>query len=124
MKYAIPVEEDKGWDSPVSAHFGRAPLYVIWDEESNELKVIDNASNHFGGVGMPAEFLAKHSNAILCGGIGSRAIQLAEELNLGVYVGAEGTVKNVIENLKEGKLRLASKTDGCGHGYHDHDHEH
>lgn len=123
MKYAIPVEGTKGWDEAVCPHFGRAEYYAIWDNETNKLTTIRNESSHFGGYGMPAEFLATKANAILCSGIGNRAIALCNELGLGVYVGAKGTVKDTIELFKKGQLTQASETDGCG-GRHEHKHEH
>ncbi len=76
---------------------------------------MDNTSSHFGGQGYPAEYLAKECNAIFVNGIGARAIQLSNSLGLGVFVGAEGTVKDVIERFKQGKLRQATETDGCQH---------
>ncbi|MHA1399873.1 MAG: NifB/NifX family molybdenum-iron cluster-binding protein [Candidatus Heimdallarchaeaceae archaeon] len=115
MKYAVPIMEKNGWESNISAHFGRCPFYAIWDEETNELEIIENNSSHFGGVGMPAEFLANHCNAIICSGIGSKAIQLSEQLGVAVYVGAEGTVRQTIENFKNGVLKQATSNDGCHH---------
>lgn len=120
MKYAIPVEGTKGLNEIVCPHFGRAEYYVIWDDETNSVETIRNESEHFGGRGMPAEYLASKANAILCAGIGSRAIALCNQLGLGVYVGAQGTVQDTINLLKEGKLRLATDTDGCGARGHHH----
>ena len=119
-KYAIPTDGTNGWDELVCPHFGRSRYYAIWDNEKNSLDFIKNESEHFGGLGMPAEFLADKCNAILCSGIGSRAIMLCERLGLGVYVGANGTIKDTINAFKEGKLKLASATDGCGGGYGKH----
>ncbi len=115
MKLAIPTETRDGLDAVICPHFGRAPSYVIWDEESDTIEIIDNKSNHFGGTGMPAEFLAKHSDGVICGGIGSRAISLCAQLKYKVFTGAEGTVKETIENYKKGLIKEANLGDGCGH---------
>ncbi|MBY9002004.1 MAG: NifB/NifX family molybdenum-iron cluster-binding protein [Candidatus Heimdallarchaeota archaeon] len=115
MKYAIPITENKNWDSPVGEHFGRVPLYAIWDQETNTLDIIPNESNHFGGVGMPAEFLATKSNAIICSGIGARAIDLCNQLGLDLYIGATDTIRVTIDLLTSGKLTKASRKDGCDH---------
>jgi len=56
MKYAVPLENRDGWNSVVGQHFGRVPYYAIWDETDGSLDIIDNGSNHRGGVGMPMEF--------------------------------------------------------------------
>lgn len=115
MKIAIPTDDHKGLDALICPHFGRSQTYTIWDDEKDTIEVIDNKSAHFGGVGLPAEYLAAHSDAILCGGIGSRAISLCAELNLKVFVSAHGTVKEAIEAYKQGLIKEANLGDGCGH---------
>jgi len=113
-KYAIPTDGTRGWDEIVCSHFGRSAYYAIWDDETNELEFIANESEHFGGRGMPAEFLADKCNCIICSGIGSRAIALCNQLGLSVYVGANGTIRETIEAFKAGRLTLATEADGCG----------
>ena len=115
MKYAIPVLNDNGWDTSVGEHFGRVPLYCIWDDESDTIVIIPNASNHFGGVGMPAEFLATKADGIICKGIGAKAIDLCNNLGLKLYVGAPDTVRETVRFMKEGKLPEATRKDGCSH---------
>ena len=115
MKYAIPVMDKNDMKSMVGQHFGRVPLYGIWDDDKESLEIIPNESNHFGGVGMPAEFLASKANGIICKGIGAKAIDLCNQLGLALYVGAADTVQAVVTQLKEGKLQLASRSDGCDH---------
>ena len=115
MKYAIPSLGDKGLDEELGYHFGRSPFFTIWDEETNEIEIIENRSDHFGGKGLPAEFLKEHCNGLICGGIGSRAISLCSQLGLRVFVGAEGKISKVIADFKEGKLREATTDDGCKH---------
>lgn len=115
MKFAIPVEDNKGLNSEIGFHFGRVPFFVIWDEEEDSINVIDNRSSHRGGAKLPAEFLADHCNGILCSGIGSRAISLCKEHGVRVFMGASGTVKETIELFKSGKLNEASPDEGCQH---------
>ena len=43
MKVCFPVENDNGMDSMVYAHFGSAPLFILYDSETNELEVINNS---------------------------------------------------------------------------------
>lgn len=53
MRIVIPVEEDRGLDSRVSEHFGRAPLFLMLelDEDGRVLKqeALRNEGEHFGG---------------------------------------------------------------------------
>lgn len=115
MKYAIPVKGTNTWDELVETHFGRAPYFAVWDKETDEVIIVKNESNHFGGVGMPAEFLSDKCNGLICGGIGIKAIQLCNQLGLSVYVGASGTVKTTVEDFKMGKIKEAAHGDGCVH---------
>jgi predicted Fe-Mo cluster-binding NifX family protein len=115
LKYAIPSQGKKGLEEELGYHFGKSPFFTIWDEKTNEIEVIENSSEHFGGIGLPAEFLAKQCNGLICGGIGSRAISLCSELGLKVFVGAEGKIKEVIADFTAGRLREATMDDGCSH---------
>ncbi|MBO3754306.1 MAG: hypothetical protein FGF53_05460 [Candidatus Brockarchaeota archaeon] len=53
MRIVIPVEDDRGLDSRLSEHFGRAPLFLMieLDEGGRVLKqeTMRNEGEHFGG---------------------------------------------------------------------------
>ncbi|MBO3832128.1 MAG: hypothetical protein FGF51_01905 [Candidatus Brockarchaeota archaeon] len=59
MRIVIPVEDDRGLDSHLSEHFGRAPLFLMieLDERGRVLKqeTVRNEGEHFGGSGRPAD---------------------------------------------------------------------
>lgn len=127
MKICIPTMGNTGLDDIVGEHFGRVPTYTIINLDNDEVKVIPNTSHHTGGVGYPPEIMAKEGvNAMVCRGLGRRAISMFEEFGIDVYIGATGTVKNAVEDFKQGKLQKASKSDSCGrHAFRDqHHHEH
>ena len=115
MKYAIPTKGNKGLDDEIDHHFGKAPFFTIWNEQTSEIEIVENVGDHAHGVCLPADFLAERCNGLICGGIGRRAIQRCSQLGLAVYIGAEGSVKNIISAYKEGQLKLASTGDGCEH---------
>ena len=126
MKICIPTIGEKGLDDNVGEHFGRVPTYTIVNLDTDEVKVVPNISHHMGGQGNPPEIMAREGvNAMICQGLGRRAITMFEELGIDVYIGASGTVKDVIIAFKEGKLQKASEGDACGqHAFRDqHHHE-
>ena len=51
-RIVVPVSEEKGIDSRLSQHFGRAPFYAIIDLDENSKVIgegtIANTSEHFG----------------------------------------------------------------------------
>jgi predicted Fe-Mo cluster-binding NifX family protein len=137
MKLCIPSMGKNGLNETVGEHFGRVPAYTVFDTETEEVKILDNTSEHMGGSGYPAEILAKAGiNTMLCGGLGRRAISMFEEAGVMVFVGANGTVKEAIEMWKAGKLQAATDENACaqhayrgdgigeghgdGHGHHHH----
>ncbi len=114
MKVCIPTYEMNGLDEIVCEHFGRAPTYTILDMESGEVSSIPNTSEHFGGVGLPPEMLAKEGvHVMLCGGLGPKAVLMFEDAGIEVYVGATGTVKEAIEAFKAGSLSAATNENAC-----------
>jgi predicted Fe-Mo cluster-binding NifX family protein len=122
MKLCVPTIGENGLDNQIGEHFGRVPTYTIVDIDTNEVKVVENTSEHMGGQGHPPEIMAREGvNIMICRGLGRRAIMMFEELGIDVYIGASGTVRDAIELFKQGKLQKASESDGCGkHAFRDH----
>lgn len=124
MKIGIPSMGEKGLDEEVGEHFGRVPTYTIVDLTTQDVKVITNTSNHMGGEGYPPEILKREGvGAMVCKGLGRRAISLFEQMGIDVYIGAYGSVRDTVEAFKQGRVQLASMTDGCQqHTFGDHHH--
>ncbi|HEX54614.1 MAG: dinitrogenase iron-molybdenum cofactor biosynthesis protein [Candidatus Altiarchaeales archaeon] len=117
MKIAIPTSGNKGLDDSVSEHFGRAPAFTIIDSDTMDFRVIENTSEHMGGIGKPPEIMKKEGvDIMICSALGFRAIKMFENLGIEVFVGAHGTVREAIEMWKRGKLQRATYEHGCrGH---------
>jgi predicted Fe-Mo cluster-binding NifX family protein len=126
MKVAIPTEGKRGMEEQVSHHFGRAPTYTLVDTEAGAVEIIDNTSEHMGGTGLPPELLhAKGAEAILCANLGHNAIEMFNQRGITAYVGAHGTVKDILAAWKEGHLRRATEETSCKDGrHHEHHVEH
>ena len=126
MKIGIPSMGEKGLDEQVGEHFGRVPTYTIVDLDSDEVKIVDNTSHHMGGSGDPPEIMKKEGVcAMLCRGLGRRAIDLFQQLGIDVYIGASGSVRDTIEAFKQGQLQQATMGDGCQqHTFGNHNHHH
>jgi len=116
MKIAIPTYRG-GIDDFVCEHFGRAPTFTIYDTETGKFEVIENRSEHFGGFGKPPEMIKLMGvDAVVCSGMGARAIAMFKSYGIKVYMGASGRVRDVIEQFLAGKLVEADESFGCpGH---------
>ena len=122
QKIAVPLEMDKGTESPVGGHFGRAPYFGIVKISNlgniESIKVVPNTSDHMGGVGNPVENLVKIGiNTIISQGMGMRAIRWFNDEGVQVLQCPFGTLNEIISLYLEGSL--FDLTRGCDHG-HDH----
>jgi predicted Fe-Mo cluster-binding NifX family protein len=114
MKICIPTLGNEGLNDSVSEHFGRAPTFTIIDVANNEVNIVQNTGEHFGGLGMVPEVVAEAgAEIVLCSGLGPRAISMFEQLGIEVYVGARGIVRDAIRAFQAGMLREATDADAC-----------
>jgi len=119
MRICIPAGEDRGLDSPVFAHFGSAPYFVVHDTDVDGTEVIENDNRHHahGGCQPLAAVDGTALDALVVGGIGRRAIARLNEVGTRVYRAVEGTVAANIAKLEAGELEEFSAESACaGHG--------
>ncbi len=113
----IALATDGGFVSP---HFGRCQAYTMVDIENGNVLKKEQIANPGHAPGAIPEFLNKKgAQKIVCGGIGARATELFGQYGIEILAGISGTVENVIEELKEGKLAGGKSlcSPGAGRGY-------
>lgn len=114
MIICVPTEGDRGLDEAVCQHFGKAVTFTLYDSETGKVRVIENRSEHMGGVGTPPEHLSRENvSAVLAGGLGPKAIDLLGSKGIDVFVGANGTVQETIDSWRSGSMAKASKDNAC-----------
>ncbi|MBU2063809.1 MAG: NifB/NifX family molybdenum-iron cluster-binding protein [Candidatus Omnitrophica bacterium] len=115
MKICIPIIENNGLKSKVNAHFGSAPYFLIYDTEKETFEIIDNSdSRHMHGMCHPLKTLEnKDIHAVVCGGMGARAVQKLNESGIRAYRASAGTVEEIISIDKEGKLEEITTDNAC-----------
>jgi len=114
MKVCVPTMGNDGLDEAVSQHFGQAPTFTVVDLDRNEVKVLQNRSTHMGGRGLPPDMLNGHGiDVMIAGGLGPKAILAFCSYNVEVFVGATGTVKDAIDDWKQGSLSRADLENAC-----------
>lgn len=113
MKIGIPTEGDSGLDESVSQHFGRAPTFTIVDTDSMGVEVVTNVKKSGGSAQPPEQLLEEGVQVMLCSGLGPKAINMFEQFGIEVYIGAEGTVEQVLDNWESGELKEATDEDAC-----------
>ncbi|NPV50966.1 MAG: NifB/NifX family molybdenum-iron cluster-binding protein [Candidatus Methanofastidiosum sp.] len=122
MKLCFPTNGHAGLVESIGEHFGRTPTYTIYDIESHDVKVIENSSEHMGGIGYPPEIMKKEKvDVLICRGLGKRALGMFVDYGIDVYIGATGTVENSLSDYKNMKLKKATFSDSCiEHKFGDH----
>lgn len=125
MRIAISVEDNKGLDSTVAHHFGRCPFFAFVDIEGTEIQTVEVFENPFYSAHQPGDVPGyineQKADVMLSGGMGGRAIQFFEQLNIKAATGATGTVRFALENYFGGKLSEATPcAESVEHGHGDH----
>ena len=114
MKIVIPTNNKKGLNDKIADHFGRCKTYTFLDKKGEVIEIIDNTSEHMGGMGLPPELMKKHgADILLCKDLGPRALNLCRELGIEVYVCQAKTVKEIFEMWKNNKIKKAGAEDVC-----------
>jgi predicted Fe-Mo cluster-binding NifX family protein len=118
MKICIPVQEDQQLDSREYAHFGRAPYFAIVDTETKELEIVDNSggghkhhSDHHTGL-----MASRGVEAVVCNGIGRRALAALDRAGIDVITMPERTVDDIVGAIQAGRTRRMTADEACGGG--------
>jgi predicted Fe-Mo cluster-binding NifX family protein len=114
MKIVIPTNNKKGLNNKIAEHFGRCKTYTFLNEKGEVIEIMDNTSEHMGGVSLPPELMKKHgADILLCKDLGPRALNLCQELGIKVYTCQAETVKEIFEMWKNNKVKRAGPEDVC-----------
>lgn len=121
VRLVVPSSEEKGLDSRLSQHFGRAPFYVVVDLDENGNIISDssipNTSEHFGGVGVPPDRIIQlKPNALVTYGLGSKALAIFQTAGVAVLRTEANTVREVVSAYNNNELQ--ELTEGCQHAHH------
>jgi predicted Fe-Mo cluster-binding NifX family protein len=110
MKIAIS-SAGKNLDSQIDPRFGRCQYFILIDSETMEFEALENAgSMASGGAGVQAAQLVvqKGANALITGNLGPNAASALSASGIKVHLVSGGTIREVTEAFKAGKLQEAS----------------
>ncbi len=126
MIVAIPVEEDRGPDSEVARHFGRARYFAFVEVEEGSVKGVVVKGNPRRGEHSPGELPAfvrdNGASVVIAYGMGPRAIELFRSYGLEVVTGATGKVVDVVTAYVNGRLKVDSSWRSSEEFEHWHGH--
>ncbi|RLG50167.1 MAG: dinitrogenase iron-molybdenum cofactor biosynthesis protein [Thermoproteota archaeon] len=127
MRVAIPCYSPGGLNSQVCPHLGRCEVFTIVELEGGEVSCVEllpNTGTHMGGGMRPAELLAQAGvDAVLCCGMGMRALALLRARGIRVYYTSASTAREAIEELLEGRAKPMEESLACPGEHHRWSHE-
>jgi predicted Fe-Mo cluster-binding NifX family protein len=117
MKIAITTD-NSSLDSKVDPRFGRCPYYLVVETEDLSFEAVENPNVTLGGgagiqsAQLMAEKGVKH---ILTGNCGPNAHEVLSAAGIGIIVGCSGSVRDVVEQYKTGRLTSADQPNVDSH---------
>ena len=115
MKLIITSQGTESADQ-VDPRFGRARYFILFDTDSEEFKVLDNADQVEAtqGAGVQAAQNVVNSGAkiLLTGHCGPKAFEVLSAAGVMIYSGVEGTVQEAVQAWSRDELKLLNGPDG------------
>ena len=117
MKIAVS-STGKNLDSQLDPRFGRCAYFLVVDSDAMQFEAYSNESASMGGGAgiQAAQFLAsKNVQAVITGNCGPNAVQTLNAAGIKLYVGHQGTVKDVVQRYVTGGLKPVDEPTVDGH---------
>jgi predicted Fe-Mo cluster-binding NifX family protein len=118
MKIAVTAQE-ANVEAEVDPRFGRAKWFAIFDDQTKEFSYIANEQNlqaQQGAGVQAAQLVARQgAKAVITGHCGPKAFRALKAAEIEIFLGAEATVREVLELFRQGKLTASARPDVSGH---------
>jgi predicted Fe-Mo cluster-binding NifX family protein len=117
MKVAVTAS-GKDLDASIDPRFGRCAYFMIVDTDSMHFEVFENENMNLGsGAGIQsAQFIAgKGGKVLITGNVGPNAARTLAAAGIQLIAGQTGTVRQAIENYKNGNLKPTTASNVPGH---------
>ena len=115
MRICIPTTTKDGKMADVYGHFGSAPYFTIYDTELDAVEIIDNSNQHHDhGMCHPVQAIGRRRiDAVICTGMGARAIQKLNDSGIKVYRATAGTVSDIISKFINAGVEEITVESAC-----------
>ena len=112
MKLLIAIDENKGFDSKLSEHFGHCSYFAIYNTITKKITIVENKLIHSDSNLTPVDQIIRFKPDIVFSlGMGQRAIKLFNEKKVKLKTGNYKIVREVIKNI----YNLKELNLNCGH---------
>ncbi len=118
MKIAFTASGDS-LAAPLDPRFGRAPGFLVYDDEAGTLKSVNNEQNLNAsqGAGIQTALLIckQDVDCVITGHCGPKAFQTLKAANIKVYPCKAGTIEEAYKQFKAGELTAAEVANAEAH---------
>jgi predicted Fe-Mo cluster-binding NifX family protein len=120
MRLCIPTDSNRGLDAPISGHFGSAPYFTLVESDTGCVEVVSNRhAHHAPGTCEAARSLPAHGvGAVVCLGLGRRALDGLRRIGIEVFVTEAGYAGAAVEAFRSGGVTALSSEEACRGGRH------
>jgi predicted Fe-Mo cluster-binding NifX family protein len=117
MKLCLPTA-DGGSAARLSDHFGSAPFFTLVDSETGATETIANPQHAHapGSCDAARTVAAQDVEAVVCLGLGRRALASLEGAGIPVFVSGAATVQGAVDAFRAGRLPRLRVDAACGGG--------
>lgn len=111
MKIVFTTKGDN-WDSQIDPRFGRAEMFLIYDDQNDSLELVTNneteAMDHGVGMQTSKKIINLGTDVVITGnGAGGKALDILKSTDIKFYIGASDmSVKEAYDAYKENRLNL------------------
>jgi predicted Fe-Mo cluster-binding NifX family protein len=116
MKIALAVKASEG-EEVLDDRFGRCERFRFVDTETGESFSRVNEARNMGGAGIMAaqSVISQGVDALIAPDLGPNAFKVIASAGIDVYRASGGTVSDLIEDLKAGRLARSRAPTVSGH---------
>lgn len=118
MKIAFTTCGDS-LNAPLDSRFGRAPRFLIYNDETGTLKVVDNQQNlnaaQGAGIQAASQIVKQNVDCVITGHCGPKAFQVLESADIKVYPCSAETIAEAYRLFTDRKLIAADAATVEGH---------
>jgi predicted Fe-Mo cluster-binding NifX family protein len=118
MKIAFTTAADS-LAGPLDRRFGRAPRFLIYDDQAGSVEAIDNQQNlnaaQGAGIQSAMQLVDQKVDAVVTGHCGPKAFQVLTAANIKIYNSDAETISDAYDQLKNGELTEAEAANAEAH---------
>lgn len=105
--------------APLDGRFGRAPSFLVYDQDHDTVEILDNRSNveaaQGAGIQAAEAVVRSGATAVVTGHCGPKAFRVLHAAGIEVFTSDATTVSAALEEFRAGRLRRAESADVEGH---------